>query len=162
MIKVLERDARHRISFELNGRAASGYAEPRMLLSDFLRHVVGATGVHVGCEHGVCGACTIRVDGRLARACMMLAVQIEGSVVETVEGGGSVQEAGRSLGQEADGHRDAGHGAGCMALGLACGYGGDHRSHRTEGGGEDEAGGDSEVAQFDDGREPRQASRVSS
>ena len=85
-----------------------------------------------------------------------------GGVVETVESGGSVQEAGRSLGPEADGHRDAGHGAGCMALGLACGYGGDHRSHRTEGGGKDEAGGDSEVAQFDDGREPRPASRVSS
>jgi 2-furoyl-CoA dehydrogenase 2Fe-2S iron sulfur subunit len=74
------------VRFTLNGRPASGRAEPRMLLSDFLRHECGATGTHVGCEHGVCGACTIRIDGTMARACLTLAVQAEGSAVETVEG----------------------------------------------------------------------------
>src|ERR1700761_3106888 len=57
-----------------------------MLLSDFLRHRLGLTGTHVGCEHGVCGACTVRVDGRPARSCLMLAVQADGLAVETVEG----------------------------------------------------------------------------
>jgi 2-furoyl-CoA dehydrogenase 2Fe-2S iron sulfur subunit len=61
-------------------------AEPRMLLSDFLRHVLGATGTHVGCEHGVCGACTIRLDGEAVRACLTLAVQADGRRVDTVEG----------------------------------------------------------------------------
>jgi 2-furoyl-CoA dehydrogenase 2Fe-2S iron sulfur subunit len=59
--------------------------EPRMLLSDFLRHGAGLTGTHVGCEHGVCGACTIQIDGKPARACLTLAVQIEGCQVRTVE-----------------------------------------------------------------------------
>jgi 2-furoyl-CoA dehydrogenase 2Fe-2S iron sulfur subunit len=63
-----------------------GEAEPRMLLTDFLRHTIGATGTHVGCEHGVCGACTISVDGMMARACLTLAVQIEGCELRTVEG----------------------------------------------------------------------------
>jgi 2-furoyl-CoA dehydrogenase 2Fe-2S iron sulfur subunit len=76
----------HRVSFKLNGRAVSGHAEPRMLLSDFLRHVLGATGTHVGCEHGVCGACTVQIDGALARACITLAVQAEGADIRTVEG----------------------------------------------------------------------------
>lgn len=75
-----------RISFELNGRTVSGYAEPRMLLVDFLRHVVGATGTHVGCEHGVCGACTLRLDGAAIRSCLTFAVQANGRRVETVEG----------------------------------------------------------------------------
>jgi 2-furoyl-CoA dehydrogenase 2Fe-2S iron sulfur subunit len=57
-----------------------------MLLTDFLRHQIGATGTHVGCEHGVCGACTIEIDGKLARACLTLAVQVEGCEVRTVEG----------------------------------------------------------------------------
>ncbi len=77
---------RHTVSFSLNGRAVSGEAEPRMLLSDFLRHVLGATGTHVGCEHGVCGACTVQIDGRPARSCLTLAVQVEGAVIHTVEG----------------------------------------------------------------------------
>lgn len=76
----------HRVDFELNGVPRSGAAEPRMLLSDFLRHVLGATGTHVGCEHGVCGACTVRVDGIAVRACLTLAVQVRGRRVETVEG----------------------------------------------------------------------------
>src|SRR6202021_125694 len=75
-----------RVSLTLNGRKASGQAEPRMLLSDFLRHVLGATGTHVGCEHGVCGCCTVQIDGMPARACLTLAVQIDGAELRTVEG----------------------------------------------------------------------------
>ena len=82
----LSAQTRHRVTVTLNGRHAEGHAEPRLLLSDFLRHELGATGVHVGCEHGICGACTVRVDGELARACLMLAVQVDGSTVDTVEG----------------------------------------------------------------------------
>jgi 2-furoyl-CoA dehydrogenase 2Fe-2S iron sulfur subunit len=82
----LSADARHRIAFVLNGRLVEGQAEPRMLLTDFLRHVLGMTGTHVGCEHGVCGACTIEVDGVPARACLMLAVQADGATLRTVEG----------------------------------------------------------------------------
>lgn len=83
---TLSRDARHRIRLTLNGRAAGGWAEPRTLLSDFLRHALGATGTHVGCEHGVCGACTVRLDGAPVRACLLLAIQAEGRRVDTVEG----------------------------------------------------------------------------
>jgi len=78
--------ARHRVSFTLNGRAVSADAEPRMLLSDFIRHALGATGTHVGCEHGVCGACTIQIDGAPARSCLSLAVQAQGAEIRTVEG----------------------------------------------------------------------------
>lgn len=78
-------DQRTRVVFTLNGRERSGHAEPRMQLSDFLRHELGATGTHVGCEHGVCGACTVLVDGRASRACLMLAVQAHGKRLETVE-----------------------------------------------------------------------------
>jgi 2-furoyl-CoA dehydrogenase 2Fe-2S iron sulfur subunit len=74
------------ITLQLNGIDRSGHAEPRMLLSDFLRHQLGATGTHVGCEHGVCGACTIRVDGVAARSCLMLALQADGRRIDTVEG----------------------------------------------------------------------------
>ncbi len=77
---------RHAVSFTLNGQPVTGEAEPRMLLSDFLRHVLGATGTHVGCEHGVCGACTVQLDGAPRRSCLMLAVQAEDAVVRTVEG----------------------------------------------------------------------------
>jgi 2-furoyl-CoA dehydrogenase 2Fe-2S iron sulfur subunit len=83
---ALKRDTRHRVNFTLNGKPAAGWTEPRMLLSDFLRHEVGATGTHVGCEHGVCGACTVKVDGIATRSCLMLAVQADGRNVETVEG----------------------------------------------------------------------------
>ena len=82
----LQAGERHRIRFTLNGTAAQGEAEPRMLLTDFLRQQIGATGTHVGCEHGVCGACTVTVDGMIARACLTLAVQIEGGDIRTVEG----------------------------------------------------------------------------
>ena len=82
----LNADARHRVRFTLNGRAVEADAEPRMLLTDFLRHVLGATGTHVGCEHGVCGACTVQIDGVPARACLTLAVQADGAQIHTVEG----------------------------------------------------------------------------
>jgi 2-furoyl-CoA dehydrogenase 2Fe-2S iron sulfur subunit len=74
------------VRLTLNGRAVSGQAEPRTLLTDFLRHELGATGTHVGCEHGVCGCCTVLVDGVATRGCLMFAVQVEGREVRTVEG----------------------------------------------------------------------------
>jgi len=82
----LQAGRQHSVRFTLNGRPCSGEAEPRMLLTDFLRHQIGATGTHVGCEHGVCGACTVDIDGKPARACLTLAVQIDGCKVRTVEG----------------------------------------------------------------------------
>ncbi|HWW49649.1 MAG TPA: (2Fe-2S)-binding protein [Xanthobacteraceae bacterium] len=82
----LKAGQKHTVRFSLNGKPVSGEAEPRMLLSDFLRHEIGATGTHVGCEHGVCGACTISVDGVPARSCLTLAVQVEGCDLRTVEG----------------------------------------------------------------------------
>jgi 2-furoyl-CoA dehydrogenase 2Fe-2S iron sulfur subunit len=81
----LSANARHTVRFTLNGRAVAADAAPRMLLTDFLRHDLGMTGVHVGCEHGVCGACTIEIDGAPARACLTLAVQIDGASLRTVE-----------------------------------------------------------------------------
>jgi carbon-monoxide dehydrogenase small subunit len=74
------------ISLTVNGVALSRRVEPRTSLVDFLRYELELTGSHVGCEHGVCGACTVRVGGAIARACLMLAVQADGSVVETIEG----------------------------------------------------------------------------
>jgi 2-furoyl-CoA dehydrogenase 2Fe-2S iron sulfur subunit len=73
------------IALLVNGRAVREHVEPRLLLTDFLRHRIGLTGTHVGCEHGVCGSCTIRVDGLAVRGCCMLAVQADGCAVETVE-----------------------------------------------------------------------------
>jgi aerobic carbon-monoxide dehydrogenase small subunit len=74
------------VSVVVNGRAYARTVEPRLLLSDFLRHHLRLTGTHVGCEHGVCGACTVLVDGQPARACLMLAVQADGASITTVEG----------------------------------------------------------------------------
>ena len=85
-MRYLSADAEHQISFTLNGQPHTAHAEPRMLLSDFLRDSLGHTGTHVGCEHGVCGACTVNTDGHIQRACLTYAVQIEGSEVQTVEG----------------------------------------------------------------------------
>ncbi len=73
------------IRVTVNGREVVEDVEPRLLLTDFLRHRLGLTGTHVGCEHGVCGACTVRLDGVSVRACCVLAVQADGSAVETVE-----------------------------------------------------------------------------
>jgi 2-furoyl-CoA dehydrogenase 2Fe-2S iron sulfur subunit len=81
----LSADRRHTVHFTLNGRQVAAEAEPRLLLTDLLRHSMGLTGTHVGCEHGVCGACTVQIDGQPARACLTLAVQIEGASVRTVE-----------------------------------------------------------------------------
>ena len=69
----------------VNGETVDRSVEPRMLLSDFLRHELGLTGTHVGCEHGVCGACTVIVDGGASRSCLMFAVQADGTEIETVE-----------------------------------------------------------------------------
>ena len=70
----------------VNGFAVEEQVEPRLLLSDFLRHTLGLTGTHVGCEHGVCGACNVLLDGRAVRACLLFAVQVDGHAVTTVEG----------------------------------------------------------------------------
>jgi 2-furoyl-CoA dehydrogenase 2Fe-2S iron sulfur subunit len=84
-MRRVNKGERARVSLTVNGRKVSGEAEPRMLLSDFLRHVLGATGTHVGCEHGVCGCCTVLLDGAAVRSCLTLAVQAEGRTVATVE-----------------------------------------------------------------------------
>ena len=104
-------DDTYQVQFNVNGKAYERtLADPRMLLSDFLRHELGLTGTHVGCEQGVCGACTVLVDGEAMRSCLMFAVQAEGHSITTVE----------SLGDETHLHplqqafRDA--------HGLQCGY----------------------------------------
>jgi aerobic-type carbon monoxide dehydrogenase small subunit (CoxS/CutS family) len=74
------------VRFEVNGKQVAVEVEPRMTLVDCLRHELRLTGTHVGCEHGVCGACTVLVDGAAVRGCLMLAVQAEGSTVVTIEG----------------------------------------------------------------------------
>ena len=76
----------HSITLTVNGQAYSRQVEPRLLLSDFLRHELGLSGTHVGCEHGVCGACTILFDGQPTRSCLTLAVQANGHSLATVEG----------------------------------------------------------------------------
>jgi carbon-monoxide dehydrogenase small subunit len=83
------------ITLSVNGLTYTRAVEPRMLLSDFLRHELGLTGTHVGCEHGVCGACTVLLDGRSARSCLILAVQAEGMEIETIEGHGTTEKLGR-------------------------------------------------------------------
>src|SRR3979409_1093865 len=77
---------RRPIQVVVNGQLYERSVEPRLLLSDFLRHDLRLTGTHVGCEHGVCGACTVLVDDQLARSCLMLAVQVDGASITTVEG----------------------------------------------------------------------------
>lgn len=99
------------VTVSVNGTTHRREVEPRLLLSDFLRHELGLTGTHVGCEHGVCGACTIRLDGAPVRSCLMFAVQADGHAIATVEG--LAPAPGRlSVLQEA--FRDA--------HGLQCGY----------------------------------------
>ncbi len=73
------------LEVEVNGRLVQRQVEPRLLLSDFLRHDLGLTGTHVGCEHGVCGACTVLLDGEAVRSCLLLAIQTQGHRLETVE-----------------------------------------------------------------------------
>ena len=78
------------ITVTVNGVAYQRTVAPRLQLADFLRHTLGLTGTHVGCEHGVCGACTVLFDGDSARACLMFAVQADGCRIETVEGLGKI------------------------------------------------------------------------
>jgi carbon-monoxide dehydrogenase small subunit len=82
----------HDIQVTINGKSYSRQVEARLLLSDFLRHELGLTGTHVGCEQGVCGACTVRVDGEPVRSCLMFAVQADGHELQTVEGLGTPDE----------------------------------------------------------------------
>ena len=81
---------RRSIKVTVNSEVHEHDVEPRLLLSDFLRSTLGLTGTHVGCEHGVCGACTVLVDGDSMRACLLLAVQVDGATVETVESLGTI------------------------------------------------------------------------
>jgi 2-furoyl-CoA dehydrogenase 2Fe-2S iron sulfur subunit len=84
-MRRVDRNERARVTVTLNGRKLSADAEPRTLLCDFLRHTLGLTGTHVGCEHGVCGSCTVLIDGVAARSCLAFAVQAEGRDIKTVE-----------------------------------------------------------------------------
>ena len=103
-------DTAYDISLTVNGERVSGRVEARKSLVDFLRDDLALTGSHVGCEHGVCGACTVRVDGGVVRGCLMLAVQCDGATVETIEG---VSDAGEIADlQDAFEQRNA----------LQCGY----------------------------------------
>src|SRR3954469_8413240 len=81
----VDADERRRGHLTLNGKAVSGRSEPRLQLADFIRHELKAFGTHVGCEHGVCGACTVSLDGRPTRSCMVYALQADGSAVNTGE-----------------------------------------------------------------------------
>ena len=88
------------INLQVNGEAVMAEAPPRVHLADFLREQLGLTGTHLGCEHGVCGACTVRLDGAIVRACLVLAVQADGCVVETIEGlsdGGEIADLQRAF-----------------------------------------------------------------
>ena len=78
--------AKKPLAVEINGTTHEREVEPRLLLSDFLRHELGLTGTHVGCEHGVCGSCTVLLDGEPVRSCLVLAIQTQGRRLETVEG----------------------------------------------------------------------------
>ena len=80
------------VTVTVNGTRYERPVEPRMLLSDFLRHELGLTGTHVGCEHGVCGTCTVVFDGQAVRSCLMFAVQADGHEILTVEGLGTVEK----------------------------------------------------------------------
>jgi aerobic carbon-monoxide dehydrogenase small subunit len=98
------------ISLSVNGVPQRRAVEPRLLLSDFIRHELGLTGTHVGCEHGVCGACTVLMDGNAVRSCLVFAVQADGAEVTTVEG----LAAGAELHPLQEAFRDA--------HGLQCGF----------------------------------------
>jgi 2-furoyl-CoA dehydrogenase 2Fe-2S iron sulfur subunit len=87
----LKAGMRHTVTLKVNGRTLTGQAESRTLLTDFLRHELKLFGTHVGCEHGVCGACTVLVDGRAVRSCVQYAVECDGAEIRTVE---SLAQAG--------------------------------------------------------------------
>ena len=84
-LSVVSTDPKARVSLTINGTKVTREVSVRILLSDFLRHELGLKGTHVGCEHGVCGACTVLIDGKSARSCLTLAVQASGAEVRTVE-----------------------------------------------------------------------------
>ena len=112
------------ITVTVNEKTYTRQVEPRLLLSDFLRHEIGLTGTHVGCEHGVCGACTILFDGESARSCLMFAVQADGHSITTVEGLSSLTPTPLPLG-EGQGVRGELHPiqqAFWEAHGLQCGF----------------------------------------
>jgi len=102
------------VTLSINGKAVSAATEPRVTLLDYLRDVAGLKGTHAGCEHGVCGACTVLVDGDPVRSCLMLAVQAEGVDITTIEGIGGLGARAGELGIIQD--------AFCEAHGLQCGY----------------------------------------
>ncbi len=119
--------SRRDVRIRVNGVEQARSVEPRLLLSDFLRHELGLTGTHVGCEHGVCGACTILMDGRPVRSCLAFAVQADGRELRTVEGLGA---SDRTPGAVAEGRRGREGGAPLHPLqvafrdahGLQCGF----------------------------------------
>ena len=84
-IPAASSDPRRAVTLTVNGESVSRSVSPRMLLSDFIRHELGLTGTHVGCEHGVCGCCTVLIDGRAGRSCLTLAVRAEGAEIRTSE-----------------------------------------------------------------------------
>jgi aerobic-type carbon monoxide dehydrogenase small subunit (CoxS/CutS family) len=84
-LPAVSADPRAPVTLTVNGEKVERTVSVRMLLSDFLRHELGLTGTHVGCEHGICGACTVMIDGRSARSCLTFAVQASGSEVRTIE-----------------------------------------------------------------------------
>ena len=86
-----------RVEIEINGERHTADVEPRTLLSDFIRHHAGLTGTKVGCEHGVCGACTVQLDGQPLRSCLMLAVQADGRSLRTIEALGTEHPLARAF-----------------------------------------------------------------
>ncbi len=98
------------ITLTINGKRYTRHVEPRRLLVDFIRHDVGLKATHIGCEHGVCGACTVRIDGRTARSCLHFAIAVQGAEIETLEG---LSADGRLAGLQKAFHD---------AHGLQCGY----------------------------------------
>ncbi len=85
-IPAASSDPKVAVTLTINGETVTRHASPRMLLSDFIRHELGLTGTHVGCEHGVCGCCTVMIDGRAGRSCLAFAVQADGADIRTIEG----------------------------------------------------------------------------
>jgi aerobic carbon-monoxide dehydrogenase small subunit len=110
-VKEVSAGERTNLSLTVNGVPFEVEVEARWLLSDVLRHVIGLTGTHVGCEHGVCGCCTVLIDGRPARSCLLFAVQVEGAEVRTVEGLANSDEEMHPLQESFRRHH-----------GLQCGY----------------------------------------
>ncbi len=112
----------HEVTVTVNGRRVSAEVESRLLLTDFLRHRLRLTGTHVGCEQGACGACTIQLDGRAVRSCLLLAVQANGREIRTIEGLAGTAGAENTDGDESSGALSAVQQAFADQHGLQCGY----------------------------------------